>query len=181
MIETGPWGAGHRGPSLGGRLVAVVFVWAASAAVVLGTAAFTRIGPVIYVINARHGVHAFDALVAVAAFVVAAPSTVAFLRRPRHEPARDASFADSGVPHGWAVGARDPGRPVPGEWYGPDRHRPWPPGLDAPTVAFAPAIRRPRPPWPAAPTVALAPANRRPRPSGPAAPTVAFAPIGLAG
>ncbi|MGD9527219.1 hypothetical protein [Pseudonocardia sp.] len=179
MIETGPWVAGHRGPSLAGRLAAVVVVWAAGAAVVLGTAAFTRIGPVVYVIDSRHGVHAFDALVAVAVVVVAVPSTVAFLWRSRYEPAQDASFAGSGVPHGWAVG--DPGRPVPGGWYGPDRHRPRSPGLDAPTVAFAPAIRRPRPSWPAAPTVAFAPAIRRPRPSGPAAPTVAFAPIGLAG
>ncbi|MGE3285316.1 MAG: hypothetical protein AB7J32_04320 [Pseudonocardia sp.] len=77
MIETGPRVAG---------LTAVVFVWAVAAAAVLGTAAFTRIGPVVFVFNERHGVHAFDALVAVAAFVVALLATAVLLRRPAHSP-----------------------------------------------------------------------------------------------
>lgn len=108
----------------GGRLVGVVFLWAVAVAVVLATAAFTRIGPVVYVIDQRHGVHAFDALVAVGAFGMASLVTFGIVRRRRRVP--------GSYPGASALPARPPGRP-------PAR-----PPAALPT--YRPAARRPAPP-----------------------------------
>lgn len=54
-----------------GQVVAVVFTWGVAALVVLGTAATTRVGPVLYQINDRHGIHAFDVLVGTGMFCLA--------------------------------------------------------------------------------------------------------------
>lgn len=58
-----------------GQLVAAAVVWGLAAMVVLGTAAVTRVGPILYTINDRHGIHAFDVLVGTGMFCAALLTT----------------------------------------------------------------------------------------------------------
>lgn len=57
-------------PTLG-QLFLVALTWGAAAFVVLATAAVTRVGPILYTINDRHGIHAFDVLVGMGMFCLA--------------------------------------------------------------------------------------------------------------
>lgn len=61
------------------RLVLLALTWGAAAFVVLTTAAVTRIGPVLYQISERHGVHAFDIVVGVVMFCLALLATAAIV------------------------------------------------------------------------------------------------------
>ncbi|MGQ0577023.1 MAG: hypothetical protein ACT4RN_22895 [Pseudonocardia sp.] len=54
-----------------GKLALVALTWGFAALVVLATAAVTRVGPILYTINDRHGIHAFDVLVGTGMFCVA--------------------------------------------------------------------------------------------------------------
>lgn len=54
-----------------GKLLLVALTWAVAAFVVLGAAAATRIGPVLYEISNRHGIHAADVLVGITMFCLA--------------------------------------------------------------------------------------------------------------
>jgi hypothetical protein len=65
----------HAGWPTVAQLVALVLTWSAAAFVVLATAAVTRIGPVLYEFNDRHGIHAFDVLVGTGMFCVALLAT----------------------------------------------------------------------------------------------------------
>lgn len=147
----------HRGGPSAGRLVAALCVWGFAAAVVLGTAAFTRVGPVIYVIGGGHGVHAFDALVAVVAFVCALLVTPALLR-PR-------------TPSGATLALPVPvvHLPVPWPAVGGYGHAPLRPTAHHVTVPAARPALRPVavPPWPAAPRPPVRPAPQRPVPPAP--------------
>lgn len=125
-------------PSVAGRLAAVVLVWALAAAAVLGTAAFTRIGPVIYVFNEQHGVHEGDALVAVAAFVVAGLLSVGLLRRRRDVGAvRDVRAVRDVTAGPWSA-------ELPYRWPDPVGVRGYEPGpADGRATVVLPAPRRP--------------------------------------
>lgn len=92
MIESAAWRPTTAGPawdepgsaaSGGGRFVAVAAAWGFAAAIVLAVAATTRIGPVVYVIGAGHGIHEGDVLVTVALFGLALIVTVGAVRRSR--------------------------------------------------------------------------------------------------
>lgn len=80
MSQPGAWPTGSRSAARAGRSVAVAAVWGVAAATVLVVAAFTRIGPVIYVIGNGHGVHQGDALVAAVMSGLALLVSVAVLR-----------------------------------------------------------------------------------------------------
>jgi len=54
-------------PSLG-QLLLVAFTWGLATMIVLAVAAVIEVGPVLYEINERHGIHAFDVLVATGMF-----------------------------------------------------------------------------------------------------------------
>lgn len=57
------------------QLVLLALTWGCAVFVVLATAAVTRVGPVLYEINDRHGVHAFDVLVGTGMFCLALLAT----------------------------------------------------------------------------------------------------------
>lgn len=61
--------------------MAVFLVWVSAVAVVLAIAADTKIGPILFTLSGRHGVHFGDALVLVAALLVAVCLTGWLLRR----------------------------------------------------------------------------------------------------
>ena len=61
-------------PSVG-KLVLVALVWGGAAFLVLGNAATTRIGPVLYRISSSHGVHAGDIVVGTVVFCLALLAT----------------------------------------------------------------------------------------------------------
>ncbi len=86
----------RRRPGLG-RLLLVALIWAVAAAVVLATAAVTRIGPVLIQINERHGVHAFDLLVGTAMFCLALLVT-AWIVRPHPGRYRPDAARAGGAP-----------------------------------------------------------------------------------
>jgi hypothetical protein len=60
----------------------VLVVWAVAVAGVLLTAMDTRVGPVLFTISRRHGVHLGDVLVLFAAAAIAAALTWLLLRKP---------------------------------------------------------------------------------------------------
>ena len=60
----------------------VLMVWAVAVAAVLLTAVDTRVGPVLFTISRRHGVHLGDVLVLLAAAAIAAVLTWLLLRKP---------------------------------------------------------------------------------------------------
>jgi len=134
----------------GGRFVAVAAVWGVGAATVAAVALFTRIGPVIYVVGDGHGIHEGDALVAVAASVLAMVATVAILRGCRRECASVPTVPPVGP--GWSPPApRVPAPPTqvlrqPGQDQQPrhqQRHQPHQPhGQHPPAGRFA---HRPHP------------------------------------
>jgi hypothetical protein len=66
-----------------GKLVLVALVWGGAAFVVLGNAATTRIGPVLYSVSDGHGVHAGDIVVGTVVFCLALLAT-ALIVWPRH-------------------------------------------------------------------------------------------------
>lgn len=69
----------HAGRPTAAQLAALVLTWSAAGFVVLATAAVTRVGPVLYGINDRHGIHAFDVLVGTGMFCVALLATAAIV------------------------------------------------------------------------------------------------------
>lgn len=144
-VAGGPWGGSTQAPRTrigGGRWLAVAAAWGVAAAVVLATAAFTRIGPVVYVFNARHGVHEGDVVVAAAMFCMAALVTAGLLR-PRRRA--DTGVGTTAAPVEWVpapVPTRAPAVTPPG---GPRRSRhsvrapgPRPPQLPARPVGRPP-------------------------------------------
>lgn len=66
-----------------GQVLLVAFTWSAASVIVLATAAATRIGPVLYTINDRHGIHAFDILVGTMMFCLALLVTAGIVRPRR--------------------------------------------------------------------------------------------------
>lgn len=73
MLQTEPEAPPPRpaGRGLVGKLLLVLTTWGIAVFVVLGAAATTRIGPVLYTISRRHGVHAGDVVVGTVVFCVA--------------------------------------------------------------------------------------------------------------
>lgn len=61
-------------PSIG-KLLLVAVVWGGAGFLVLGNAAVTRIGPVLYSISGGHGVHAGDIIVGTVVFCLAVLAT----------------------------------------------------------------------------------------------------------
>lgn len=79
MLQAEPPRASQAGWQVLRRLLLVLLAWSAAAFAVLANAAVTRIGPVIYQINDRHGVHAGDVLVGTGMFCLAVLVTAALL------------------------------------------------------------------------------------------------------
>jgi hypothetical protein len=61
------------------RWLAVVLVWCAATAAGLWVAAETKVGPVVFVIDQRHGIHQGDLIAFGAAYGCAALLTIALL------------------------------------------------------------------------------------------------------
>lgn len=144
-VAGGPWGGSTQAPRTrigGGRWLAVAAAWGVAVAIALATAAFTRIGPVVYVFNARHGVHEGDVVVAAAMFCVAALVTAGLLR-PRRRA--EAGVGTTAAPAEWARPATLPTRALPATPPGGQRRPRHPVGAAGPRPPQPPArpVRRP--------------------------------------
>jgi hypothetical protein len=64
------------------RLLATALVWAVASAVALAIAWKTKVGPVLFVLSSRHGVHLGDIVAFFVAFVWAGIITMALLGSP---------------------------------------------------------------------------------------------------
>jgi hypothetical protein len=64
------------------RLLLAAAVWGVASAVALTIAWRTRIGPVLFVINSRHGIHLGDIVAFIVAYTWAAVITMALLGSP---------------------------------------------------------------------------------------------------
>lgn len=64
-------------------MVALVGIWGGATVTALVVARITKVGPTLFNVSARHGLHAGDAVVAGVALVVAVFATAALLRRWR--------------------------------------------------------------------------------------------------
>jgi hypothetical protein len=61
------------------RFVVVLLTWTVATAVALAVAWKTKVGPVVFVVSRRHGVHSGDIVAFAVAYVVAAVVSVAVL------------------------------------------------------------------------------------------------------
>ena len=80
MRETGAMSYARRATIR--RVLSVVAIWSAATAFGLAFAVATKIGPVLWTLSRRHGVHVGDLLALLASYTVAALMTRHLLHQP---------------------------------------------------------------------------------------------------